>query len=264
MAEPFLKLLRSEYTKWLMSKYPWAYLLLNLIALRACRSLPNSDGLQIGEAHIGDWDAIGATRGQYRHALKILEKERAIKILETNRNRKKATTGTTTEGTKVLLLESKVWDINSEDSNHRSNHSTTTERPLNDHEEEVKEVKEREEKKKYARTDSQPRIKDALTFNFDSWAFEGISEIDMSSWKLMYPHLDLSVETLKAAQWLKSNPSKNKKKNWRKYLTGWFQRGNDSAENKKAYQSAKAIPGADRRTKDIEGNPVENQYEGKF
>ena len=85
----------------------------------------------------------------------------------------------------------------------------------------------------------------------------------MTDWRLMYPHLDLKVEILKAAQWIKNNPTKGKKKLWRKYLTGWLQRGNDLAENKKAYKAA-TVQGVDRRTKDMQGNPVENQYAGKF
>jgi hypothetical protein len=265
MSEKFLKLIRSDYVLWLMGKYPWAYLLFNLIALRACRSLPNPDGLKLGESLIGDWDAIGATRGEYRQALKILEREKLIEIIETNRTRKKTTTGTTTEGTKVKLLDSRVWDINSNGNNHCNDHRATTEQPLNNHEEEYKEgISNDIPIKNIARTAPQPRSKDFLTFDFEKWEFSGVMEKDLEGWKLMYPHIDLKVETLKAAQWLKNNPSKSHKKQWRKYLTGWFQRSNDSIENKKAYQSAKSSTGPDRRTKDSEGNPVENQYKGKF
>jgi hypothetical protein len=265
VAEGFLKLIRSDYVKWLMKNYPWAYLLLNLIALRACRSLPNNDGLQIGEAFIGDWDAIGATRGQYRHALKILYKEKIIEIIETNRTRKKATTGTTTEGTKVKILNSIIWDINQEDNNHCNSHSTTTEQPLNDHEQEVlrsKEIKE-EEDKEYARTAKRPRTtNDILFFDPEKGEYVGITEKDLTDWRTIYPHIDLSVELTKSITWLKSNPSKSKKSLWRKFLTNWLNRANDTAHNKKAYAAAGAGP--DRRTKDINGNPVENQHKGKF
>jgi hypothetical protein len=108
------------------------------------------------------------------------------------------------------------------------------------------------------------RSKDSLTFNFDKWEFEGISEKDIANWKLMYSHIDIQVETLKAAQWLKNNPSKAGKKNWRKYLTGWYGRSNDSLENKKAYRSAAAGTSQDRRTKDIHGNPIKSRAEGLF
>lgn len=132
----FIKLNRCERAFWLMSKHPTAYLLLNLVAMRAQRTNNSPSGLKIGEALIGDYTAIGATRSQYRHALKILILNKFLTIIETCRNRKKATTGTTTVGTRVSLLNSDIWDINKEESNHRNDHPTTTERPPNDHEQE--------------------------------------------------------------------------------------------------------------------------------
>ena len=264
-SEKFLKLIRSDYGEWLMGKHPWAYLLLNLIALRACRSLPNSDGLKLGEALIGDWDAIGATRGQYRHALLILQKESAIEIIETNRNRKKATTGTTTEGTKVKLLNSMVWDINSKDNNHCNNHRTTTEQPLNNHEEEdKKDISNDISKKEEAQTAKRLRSKDSLLFDFEKWEFTGIAEKDIADWKLMYPSIDIPVETLKASQWLKNNQSRSNKSNWRKYLTGWFGRANESIENKKAYRAATSGASQDRRTKNMDGTPIKSRAEELF
>ena len=239
MAEKFLKLIRSDFLLWLMRNHPWAYLLLNLIALRSCRTLPNNDGLKIGEAFIGDHESIGATRGQYRHALKILQQQATIEIIETCRNREKTTTGTTTIGTKVKLLNSRVWDINFDDSNHRNNQPTTTEQPPNNHEEErLITVKTKIEDKEYAQTAKRLRTKNVLSFDFEKSDFVGITEKDLAAWKIMYPHIDLTVEILRAAQWLKNNPSKSHKKNWGRYLTGWFQRTNDTVENKKAYRSA--------------------------
>jgi hypothetical protein len=265
MTEGFLKLVRGEPVKWLMANHPWAYLLLNLIALRACRSLPNSDGLEIGEALIGDWEAIGATRGQYRHAIIILQKENHIKIIETNRNRKKATNGTTTRGTKVKFISSTIWDTNPETNNHCNNHRTTTEQPLNNHEEEVKKIRSKEkEEEDNAQSAAPLRSKDSLSFDFQKWEFVGITEQDIADWKAIYPHIDIQVEKTKATQWLKNNPSKNNKKLWRKYLTGWFGRANDSTENKKAYRASAGGALQDRRTKDIHGNPVESPHTGRF
>jgi hypothetical protein len=96
----------------------------------------------MGEALIGDYQSAGIqTRGEYRHALDILILNKILIKVETCRNRKKATTGTTTTGTKVRLLDSTICDINLEDNNHRNNHRTTTEQPPNNHEEEAKERK---------------------------------------------------------------------------------------------------------------------------
>ena len=134
----FLKQYRESEILWLMKNHPFAALLLNLIAIRACRTLNDPDGRQIGEAFIGDHESIGATRGQYRHALQVLKNRATIKIIETCRTRKKATTGTTTRGTKVKLIDSSIWDINPETDNHRNNHPTTTEQPPNNHDQEDK------------------------------------------------------------------------------------------------------------------------------
>lgn len=119
-------------------------------------------------------------------------------------------------------------------------------------------------KEEQAHPAEQVRSKDLLTFNFDNWKFEGYTEQDAADWRLMYPHIDLHVETLKAAQWLKNNPSRNKKKNWRKYLTGWYGRANDTIENKKAFRSASSSGQGDRRTKNKDGTPIHSTAEGLF
>ena len=129
VSKRFIKLNPCEATLWLMAKHPNAYLLLNLVAIRAERIPNHPSGLEVGESLIGDHEAIGATRGQYRAALKVLVRLKYLTISETCRNRKKATTGTTTVGTKVKLLNSDIWDINIEEDNHRNDHRATTERP---------------------------------------------------------------------------------------------------------------------------------------
>ena len=115
--ERFIKYIPSEAASWLRSKYPFAFLLLNLIAERA-RRLPNDpSGLEIGEAYIGDYESIGCTRQQYRTALHVLIHRKYLTICETCRTRKKSTTGPTTVGTKVKLLNSDIWDMNLENTN---------------------------------------------------------------------------------------------------------------------------------------------------
>jgi len=93
-------------------------------------------------------------------------------------------------------------------------------------------------KQLHAQPAARLRPKDALSFNFSTHQFEGISQEDRNSWNAIYPHLNLDTEIAKATEWLKSNPSKSDKKLWRKYLTGWFQRANDAIENKKAFKVA--------------------------
>ena len=130
MSKSYIQLARSEKVEWLLATHPNAFLLLTLIALRARRTRNSPDGLEIGECHIGDYEKAGIeSREKYRNALELLEKLGTIKKVETCRTRKKATSGTTTKGTKVKLLNSEFYDINMEIDNHQSNHRATTEQP---------------------------------------------------------------------------------------------------------------------------------------
>lgn len=146
MSERFIKYIPSPESEWLKENHPNAFLLLTLIAERARLVAGNPDGLDIGECHIGDYKKAGiSTRGQYRHALSILLARAHIKIIENCRTRKKATTGTTTVGSRVKLISSTVYDFNFLSNNHRNDHPTTTEQPPNNHEQRTRRMKKKEE-----------------------------------------------------------------------------------------------------------------------
>ncbi len=271
MAECFLKYIVCEKASWLRKTYPNAYLLLSLIAERARRVSGLSDGLELGECFIGDFATAGIESEQkYRTAKQKLFDLKIIEKVETCRNRKKSTTAVTTVGTKVKLIDSSIWNINLDKEkvgiNDLSNdRPTTDQRPTNDESrKKKKDISNDISNEEEARRAARPRLKDLLLFNFEKWEFEGINQKDLDDWKLMYPHLNLHAEIVKAANWLKSNPSKSNKKNWRKYLTGWLGRANDSIENKKAYRTASGSFAQDRSTRDIHGNPVVSIHEGRF
>ena len=274
MSERFIKLFICDEFHFLLSKHKNAFLLLTLIAARARRVSGKPDGLEIYEAHIGDHEACGLTRQEYRTALNTLTARRQVTIVENCVTRKKSTTESTikstTYGTKVKLLNSGIYDINAEYINHRINHqvnqpSTTGQPPPNHEQDSIKKV---ERKKKEEQDIAQPapplRKKDALSFNFETWEFSGINEKDLSNWTKIYPHIVLDIEITKASQWLKGNPSKSRKNLWRKFLTGWFQRANDSIENKKAFKDASRQLSTDRMTKDLHGKVVASIHEGRF
>ena len=265
MSERFIKFIPSEEAFWLLNEKPNAFRLLTHIANTARRTHGNPDGLLIGQCHLQHWSVYKLTEREYRTAKSILVSRKHVKIIETNRSRKKSTTGSTTKSTLIELCSSTVYDINSESTDDRKDDRATTDRRLTDDKQEREEGKEREEKKDIAQpAKKRLRSKDSLSFDFDSWNFTGITEADKADWKKMYPSIDLDVEILKAAHWLRDNPSKSNKTLWRRYLTGWLKRSNEWLENKKAYQGTKSSPQQDRRTKDIEGNPVDNQHKGKF
>lgn len=104
-----------------------------------------------------------------------------------------------------------------------------------------------------------------FVFSHGSGKFEGITDQDMDDWKIAFQHINIEKEILRAEQWLKSNPSKAKKKLWRKFLVGWFTRTNEKAENQAAYRSTMKFDNkVDRRTRDIQGNPVTSPVDGLF
>lgn len=265
MCNRFLKFIPSEEAMWLLDNKPNAFRLLTHIANTARRQNGHPDGLTIGQCHLQHWKKYNLTQQEYRTAKDILVQRKHIEIVETNRTRKKSTTGTTTASTLVKLISSMVYDINSEDGNDRINDRATTDQRLtNDKQEGIRISSSYEENIEIARSAAQPRSrKDLLSYDFEKGQYEGILDKDLFEWASMFPHIDLQVEILKSVNWLKSNPSKARKKNWRKYLTGWLQRANEGTENKKAFRSALSA-NQDRRTRDITGKPVESPYTGRF
>lgn len=247
--ERFIKFIPSEEADYLQEHHTNAFLLLCQIAKRGRRISGKPDGLEIGEAHIGDYKKAGIeTRDKYRTALNILIQRAHIKKVETCRNRKKAPTvsptGSTTIGTKVILLKSDIWDINPEVDNqqnpHINPHRTPTEPPPNPHEQERKKNDKKEERKEeyFAQTTLSLRSKvPEISFSFDNRSFENISPPDLESWKSLYPALDVSRELKAMAEWCLSNPMKAKsKKKWRSFITNWLSRGNEQKINRQAFQ----------------------------
>jgi hypothetical protein len=147
----FIKFLPSEVTDWLREKHPYAFLLLSLIAERARRCSGHPDGLEIGDALIGDFRKSGIpTEAIYRTAKNTLVKIKAIKIKETNRNplkkNKISTNRITTTGTLVTLLNSDVWDINPAYDHESNNDSIASKQRFSNEEQEGKK-KEKKMKK---------------------------------------------------------------------------------------------------------------------
>lgn len=125
MAERFIKFIPSEEAMWLLKNKHHAFRLLTIIAESARRYEGAPDGLKVGECFIGGHKNYGMSEQNYRTAKDILEKRQHIEIVETSRTRKKSTNGVTTEGTKVKILSSSIWDINSEEGNERINERVT-------------------------------------------------------------------------------------------------------------------------------------------
>jgi hypothetical protein len=132
MSERFLKFIPSQEAFWLMQNKPKAFLLLSHIANTARRESGYPDGLLIGQCHLQHWTFYGFTEREYRTAKNILIQRKHIIIIETNRTRKKSTTGTTTKSTLVQLCSTTVYDINPNSKDDRIDDRETTDRRLTD------------------------------------------------------------------------------------------------------------------------------------
>jgi hypothetical protein len=105
---------------------PNAFALLALIARRArWRSLLSPDGLEFGEAMLGDCENFGMTRAVYRNRLKKLVKCKQITIRKTNK------------GTIAKLISSLVFNINlpahAQRENHQQGQQRTNTEPSENH-----------------------------------------------------------------------------------------------------------------------------------
>lgn len=57
--------------------------------------------------------------------------------------------------------------------------------------------------------------------------FTGITDSDRSGWSEAYPAVNLDRQLAAMGDWLKSNPTKARKSNWRRFITNWFSRKQD-------------------------------------
>lgn len=84
------------------------------------------------------------------------------------------------------------------------------------------EVKRSEEKR------SKPFAPNAVAFDAPTGSWLGITNADFALWRAAYPALDIKRELAAAAAWVVANP-KNRKANWRRFLTAWFARSQERA-----------------------------------
>lgn len=79
--------------------------------------------------------------------------------------------------------------------------------------------------------DEKPKIP-KINLNRTTWEFEGITEADIDLWCEAYPAVILDTEIKKSIAWVQGAGRKGYKSNWRKFLTGWFDRCQNSGGTK--------------------------------
>jgi hypothetical protein len=70
------------------------------------------------------------------------------------------------------------------------------------------------------------RAKPALSWSADA-GWEGITDADRTEWAAAFPGAVLAQELAKATAWLKANPQRAGRRNWRRFIVGWLQRCQD-------------------------------------
>ena len=119
MGDGYFKFMRSDESEELMIHEEKAFKLLSIIAFRAkWKNGFSANGLNPGEAMIGDYESCGLTRQEYRTACNKLKTWGFV------------TTRTTNRGTIAKICDTRVYDINIEDSNHQNNQQATIKQPL--------------------------------------------------------------------------------------------------------------------------------------
>jgi hypothetical protein len=71
-----------------------------------------------------------------------------------------------------------------------------------------------------------------INFDWQQMKFIGIDyKTDIMPWESLYPEIDIIQELKNMAIWLDKNREngKSKKKNWRKFITGWLSRAQQKA-----------------------------------
>ena len=111
---------------------------------------------------------------------------------------------------------------------------------------------ERREEKRRINTNTAPSGSRSApdSISWDSvQGWQGITDADRTAWLIAYPSATLTAELAKAGEWLRSNPTKSKRSNWRKFLTGWLSRCQDGGGTRTGgtQQQAQPPPQAKRR-----------------
>jgi len=256
MSERFLKFIPSEEAMYLLTKKGHAFRLLTFIAESARRYEGAPDGLHIGESLIGGFKNYDMSERNYRTAKQILEDRRHIEIVETSRTRKKSTNGTTTEGTKVKLLSSNVYDINISETDDRSDDRPTIDRRSTDDE-----LRKNKNIKKEKKGNPQPPFFSSLP---EKKKFRELVELTQSEYDtLLAKHGQIFLDKmLDALDSFKGSSGKAYKSDYHTMKEGgWVV---ERVKKDLSLPSFKSSPQVDRRTKNMDGTTIENPAKGIF
>jgi len=76
-------------------------------------------------------------------------------------------------------------------------------------------------------------------FDVEAGKFTGVEQKDLDRWKKAYPGCDLELELRQAVEWLKSNPKRAPRSDYRRFITNWLKRQQDRGGTKGTGSSSK-------------------------
>jgi hypothetical protein len=105
-----------------------------------------------------------------------------------------------------------------------------------------------------------------LSDQSEQTAFEGpwfaVTDALVRHWREVYPACDVLAEIRRASEWISANPER-RKRNWRRYLTGWLARSQDRGGSVRPRAQSRASPQPLReRAEEIERNLVAMGFAG--
>jgi len=260
MKQNYIQLGREDRTRWLISTYPNAFLLLSLIAINARRVDGYPDGLEIGDAII-DCKSCGLSRQQYRTAIEKLVEFKMIKIIHNGKKffePRKSTIRITIKSMLVKLIDSDIYDINSESSNQHVNQRATNEQPTSNHKQERirKNKKEKEE----------PPISPPSSGGVEAKIFfrDHVSLTQAQHDKLLSDHGAQGVfELLDILEAYKGSSEKKYASDYHTMIGGgWVLKR--WKEEKKILPVRPGSLSLDRRAKNIDGTVIPSPVDGRF
>jgi uncharacterized protein YdaU (DUF1376 family) len=106
---------------------------------------------------------------------------------------------------------------------------------------------------------------DPLRWSAES-GWVGITDADHAEWSQAYPAADLPVELAKANQWLKANPKKARKSNWRRWLTTvWLSKCQDrGGTHREAARQAAPPPVDQAKRRYWRGDAAQNMTDSEY
>lgn len=87
------------------------------------------------------------------------------------------------------------------------------------------------------------RSKSSVAWSAEA-GWEGITDADRQEWAAAFPGAVLAQELAKANAWLKANPQRAGRRNWRRFLVGWLQRCQDKGGTNRTPGERPGVAGA--------------------